>query len=46
MVEITGIMIALILFVVLLAATLLLLSGAVPGFNLAVTNLTKTVIHG
>lgn len=45
MVQVTGIMVALILFVILLAAALLLLGGIVPGFREAFGNLTQTSIH-
>jgi len=40
MVQVTAIMVALILFVILLVATLLLLGGIIPGFRLAIGNLT------
>jgi hypothetical protein len=44
MVEVTGIMIALILFAILLVAALLLLGGIVPGFENSIVNLTKTAV--
>jgi len=46
MVQVTGVILALILFVVLLLAILLLLGGIVPGFQNAFTSFTKTAVVG
>ena len=45
MVQVTSVMIALILFVILLVAALLLLGGIMPGFREAFGNFTQTAIR-